>query len=111
MTYRLEADFIYHVTRDDDPELNVFLDRVDEHLVEQLGAKDVLIASDGASSSFSIALAAEGDDYETAFAAALGTLRTAFHAENCDTPDWPACSELVNAGLMKKTDSRSLLGV
>ena len=109
MTYRLEAQFIYHATESEDPELNVFLDRVDEHLVEGLGCKDVLIASDGASSTFSIALAAEGDDYERAFSAALGTLRTAFHAENCSTPEWPACSELVNAGLMKKTDTRGLI--
>jgi hypothetical protein len=104
MSYRLEAGFDFVRTASDDPTLNEFLDRVDEHLVDALGAKDVTIVSDAEESSFNIALLAEGDHEGMAFATALAMLRTAFHAENCETPDWPRWAEFRGAGL-KKTNA------
>jgi hypothetical protein len=99
MIFRLEADFIFTRTDPSDPQLNEFLDRVDEHLVDKLDAQDVLIVSDQDASTFTVALYTEGTDAEAAFAAGLGTLRTAFHAENCNTASWPDFSKLTHAGL------------
>lgn len=103
MRYRFEASFVYHRTEAHDPDLGEFLDRVDEHLIDKLGAQDVFIAAEAASSTFTIALTESSAADELAAAAkALATIRTAFHAEDCSTPDWPECSELLSFGMVKQ---------
>jgi len=106
MGYRLEADFAFHSTTPEGLTLNEFLDRVDIHLVDKLHGEDVTIVSDAKSSLFTVSMTADGESEAEAFNASLVKLRTAFHAEDASTPEWPTWTEYKNAGLIKKSESR-----
>jgi len=92
--YAIDASFIFKATEPADPTMVDWLDDVSDHL-RLLGAKDVSIVSEGASSSFTVSLVVEAAEEElhTAVKNAVDTLRTSFHACHGGTPNWPTSHE------------------
>jgi hypothetical protein len=89
--FTVEAEFTYVVDSDDPMVVESFLDNVAEHLCE-LDAEDVSIILDQVAREFSVSLlirSNEGESAETVVGKAMGLWRTAFHACNARTPEWP----------------------
>ena len=90
--FAVEADFSY--TFDDDGgDIVAFMDTVVDHLVEALGADDVFVVLNEDVQTFSISTLVpsyEGESVETIVGKGMGLFRTAFHACDAVTPNWPA---------------------
>ena len=90
--YKLQASFLCKGETPDDS-MEDLLDKVDHHLAEVLGARGVHVVSDGESDTFVVSMLVEanaGDSPETVVGMGLGTIRTAFHAHDANTPGWEA---------------------
>lgn len=98
--YALEASFKFH-SNESDPSLEDWLDGVSEHL-SKLAAKDVSIASSGVDSTFAVSWVVEVADeaaIHDVVKTGMDALRTAFHACEASTADWPTPAAAIHGGI------------
>ena len=92
--YTVDASFQFAATDTHAPTLEDWLDTVAEHL-RKLDATDVSIVSEGSTDQFTVSLVVESAAQQLHYVVEDGmdVLRTAFHACEGGTPDWPTAHE------------------
>lgn len=93
--YLVEACFGYE--SDDGSEMVEFLDAVVDHLQDALRATELLVTShpDGRFNAEVVVSVADDEHVEHAVAQAMTQFRTAFHACDAATTEWPTPSDAV----------------
>lgn len=89
--FAVEADFSYKFAAADG-DIVAFMDTVVDHLTEALHAEDVFVVLDEDRATFALHTLVpsyEGESVETIVGKGMGLFRTAFHACNASTPNWP----------------------
>lgn len=88
--YELEASFTIVATEDEGPIVE-WIDGFSEEL-DKLGARDVSLFVDQSTNEFTVVTVIEADadaHVEDVVGRGMGLIRTAAHARNAGTPDWP----------------------
>jgi hypothetical protein len=80
--------------RDDQGDLEPFLDRVMEELLTLDNVEDSTLTAALARGRFSIMLTVDADLPEQAAVIGMAAIRSAFHAAGASTPDWPTFHDL-----------------
>jgi hypothetical protein len=95
--YALDASFAYWRDNDDDPPLADWLDKMTAHLYE-LGVDGVFVTSQTSTSTFTVSMtidALDGASIENVVGEGMVAIRTAAHACDARTQNWPTPSEAV----------------
>lgn len=97
--YAVEADFTYSFDGEGG-DIVAFMDSVVDHINESLDADDVFVVLNEDNQSFTISCVVtspDGESIETVVGKGMGLFRTAFHACNGSTPDWPTLNEALRS--------------
>ena len=94
--YTVSAEFTYQIS-DSESSIQEYLDAVADHL-DELNAEDVAMTLDEDTQWFSVSVLVgvyEETSPEAIVGEAIGLMRTAFHACDMSTPEWPTNREAV----------------